>query len=62
MPLPPELQALATEVSNWGRWGEVDELGTLNLIDDAAVARGLAAARTGAKNYYYERLASTKTQ
>jgi kynurenine formamidase len=47
MPLPPELQALATEVSNWGRWGAQDELGTLNLIDDAAVARGLAAARTG---------------
>lgn len=49
MPLPTELQALATDVSNWGRWGEADELGTLNLIDDAAVARGLAAARTGAR-------------
>jgi kynurenine formamidase len=49
MPLPPELQALATEVSNWGRWGAQDELGTLNLIDDAAVSRGLAAARTGAR-------------
>jgi kynurenine formamidase len=49
MALPPELQALATEVSNWGRWGADDELGTLNLIDDAAVARGLAAARTGAR-------------
>ena len=47
MALPPELQELAAEVSNWGRWGERDELGTLNLIDDAAVARGLAAARTG---------------
>lgn len=49
MALPPELQGLAAEVSNWGRWGEDDELGTLNLIDDAAVARGLAAARTGAR-------------
>lgn len=49
MALPPELQALAAEVSNWGRWGEDDELGTLNLIDDSAVARGLAAARTGAR-------------
>lgn len=47
MALPPELQQLAAEVSNWGRWGDDDELGTLNLIDDAAVARGLAAARTG---------------
>jgi kynurenine formamidase len=34
---------------NWGRWGDDDELGTLNLIDDAAVQRGLAAARTGAR-------------
>jgi kynurenine formamidase len=49
MALPPELRELAAEVSNWGRWGEADELGTLNLIDDAAVARGLAAARTGAR-------------
>ena len=49
MALSPELQELAAEVSNWGRWGERDELGTLNLIDDAAVARGLAAARTGAR-------------
>lgn len=47
MALPPELQQLAAEVSNWGRWGDDDELGTLNLIDEAAVARGLAAARTG---------------
>ena len=49
MALPPELQALAAEVSNWGRWGDEDELGTLNLIDAAAVARGVAAARTGAR-------------
>ncbi len=40
MALPPDLQALAAEVSNWGRWGDDDEIGTLNLIDDAAVARG----------------------
>ncbi|MEQ1785760.1 MAG: cyclase family protein [Acidimicrobiales bacterium] len=49
MALPPELHALAAEVSNWGRWGDDDELGTLNLIDAAAVARGLAAARTGVR-------------
>lgn len=49
MALPPELVALAAEVSNWGRWGDDDEVGTLNLIDDAAVARGLAAARTGVR-------------
>ncbi len=49
MALPPELKALAAEVSNWGRWGDDDERGTVNLIDDAAVARGVAAARTGAR-------------
>ncbi|MET0902927.1 MAG: cyclase family protein [Acidimicrobiales bacterium] len=47
MALPAELQALAAEVSNWGRWGDDDERGTVNLIDAAAVARGAAAARTG---------------
>ena len=49
MALPTELLELAASVSNWGRWGDDDELGTLNLIDDAAVARGLAAARTGTR-------------
>ena len=33
--------------SNWGRWGDRDELGTLNFITDEARARGAAAARTG---------------
>lgn len=47
MSLPAELRALAAEVSNWGRWGDADELGTLNLIDAAVVQRGVAAARTG---------------
>lgn len=47
MPLPGELAALAERVSNWGRWGPDDERGTVNLIDAAAVQRGLAAAREG---------------
>lgn len=33
--------------SNWGRWGDRDELGTLNHISDAARSRGARAARTG---------------
>jgi kynurenine formamidase len=49
MSLPTELRELAAEVSNWGRWGEHDELGTLNLLDAAAVQRGIAAARTGVR-------------
>ncbi|CAB4780746.1 unannotated protein [freshwater metagenome] len=47
MSLPPHLQELSARVSNWGRWGADDRRGTLNLIDNAAVHRGLAAARQG---------------
>jgi kynurenine formamidase len=47
MALPPHLKDLAARVSNWGRWGDDDQRGTLNLIDQAAVLRGVAAARQG---------------
>jgi kynurenine formamidase len=47
MPFPAELAALAERVNNWGRWGDDDEIGTLNLIDDAARRRGVAAAVDG---------------
>ncbi|MFZ6004717.1 MAG: cyclase family protein [Actinomycetota bacterium] len=47
MSLPAEVRELGAEVSNWGRWGSDDEIGTLNLIDEAAVLRGVAAVRTG---------------
>jgi len=43
-----DLTALAARVSNWGRWGDDDQRGTLNLIDDAAIYRGLESARRGA--------------
>lgn len=45
--LPDDLVALASRVSNRGRWGDDDQRGTLNLIDAAAVQRGVAAARQG---------------
>jgi len=45
--LPEELQELAASVSNWGRWGDDDERGTQNLIDGAALRRGLDAVRGG---------------
>ena len=38
---------LYKRLSNWGRWGDDDEKGTLNLIDDAAVRRGIDSVRTG---------------
>ena len=34
MALPDEVKALASRVRNWGRWGDDDEIGTLNLITD----------------------------
>ena len=45
--LPATFVELADRVSNWGRWGDDDEIGTLNLIDGDAVRRGAAAVRTG---------------
>jgi hypothetical protein len=33
--------------SNWGRWGDDDELGTLNLITDEVRARAAREARLG---------------
>ena len=47
MPLPEEFHELARRVSNWGRWGDDDERGTLNLITPEATRRGAACVRTG---------------
>lgn len=47
MALPDHLQQLAAKVSNWGRWGDDDQCGTLNLIDDDARRRGAAEVRDG---------------
>jgi hypothetical protein len=47
MPLDDDFVQLATRVRNWGRWGDDDELGTLNLIDAAAVQRGVACVQDG---------------
>ncbi len=47
MALPDHLKQIAARVSNAGRWGPDDQRGTLNLIDAAAVRRGLDAARQG---------------
>jgi kynurenine formamidase len=45
--LPGDLPELAARVSNWGRWGDDDELGCGNLLTPAASLRGIAAARAG---------------
>jgi kynurenine formamidase len=45
--LPPEFHELAARVRNWGRWGDDDRLGTLNLITDASVVAAASLVQTG---------------
>jgi kynurenine formamidase len=45
--LSEDFVELAKRVSNWRRWGDDDERGTLNLIDADAVRRGAACVHTG---------------
>ena len=41
------VHAWMTELSNWGRWGEDDQLGTLNLITPAKRRQAAALVREG---------------
>jgi kynurenine formamidase len=41
------IDALAGKVSNWGRWGSEDELGTLNLITPETRLEAAACVRSG---------------
>lgn len=43
----PAFQSLFEEVSNWGRWGEADERGALNLLTPERVVAAAGLARTG---------------
>jgi kynurenine formamidase len=45
--VPSAFTDLARRVSNWGRWGADDQLGTLNFIDAAARLRGVASVHEG---------------
>lgn len=47
MAVSPELLALADKVRNWGRWGDDDQRGAANLIDEAAARRGAESVSTG---------------
>ena len=45
---PPEwFLELSAELRQWGRWGDDDRIGTLNLIDGDAVRRGAASVQDG---------------
>lgn len=44
---PSEILAFHQSLSNWGRWGERDQLGALNLIDPAKRVAAAASVRSG---------------
>ncbi|MCK9541037.1 MAG: cyclase family protein [Novosphingobium sp.] len=41
------VRSMGRDVRNWGRWGDLDTRGTLNLIDAEATLRAAAAIRSG---------------
>src|ERR1700758_4977003 len=41
------LEAYLTSLSNWGRWGDDDRIGTLNLITDEVRVAAAATIKTG---------------
>lgn len=47
MPDLTQLLAYMDELSNWGRWGAVDELGTLNLVTDRTRTEAAGLVRDG---------------
>ena len=47
MPLSDQFQELSAQVRNWGRWGDDDQLGTLNLISPEVVRRAAGCIRHG---------------
>ena len=47
--IPTEEQVIGwmDSLSNWGRWGKDDQLGTLNLITDTKRAQAAALEKEG---------------
>ena len=42
-----DFEKLAAKVRNWGRWGDEDQLGTLNFITPTKVREAAGLVRTG---------------
>ena len=49
MPTAEEVQSWYTDRRNWGRWGDDDEKGAINLITDEKSAAAAGLVRTGRK-------------
>lgn len=47
MPYSDAVTEIATRVNNWGRWGDDDRIGTLNLLTDEVVAAAASSIRSG---------------
>ena len=47
MALPADVKELAARVRNWGRWGDDDEIGTLNLLTGDVVTAAAGEIKTG---------------
>ncbi|MGM7679147.1 cyclase family protein [Microbacterium sp. A94] len=46
-PVPPLRELLAGLPSNWGKWGDNDEVGSLNYLDATQVLAGVGSVRQG---------------
>ena len=46
-----DFRRVADDVRNWGRWGDADELGTLNLITSEKVAPSGQSGQSTAKSF-----------
>ena len=42
-----DFRRMADDVRNWGRWGDADEIGTLNFITADKVAEAAATVKQG---------------
>ena len=47
MPYPQAVLDIAARINNWGRWGEDDQIGTLNFLTDDVVKEAAQCIRTG---------------
>jgi len=47
MPVPERFAQIAAKVNNWGRWGDDDQLGTLNFLTDETRRKAASCVRSG---------------